>query len=504
MEKTVQFSTSAKPLIRSGIYNVNVSQVLEPDCKVEGFKVEEGSIKIAFASDQISMNKSEVYSVYPPENSVGDFTCCLPHVVFHRKTLPWEKQLKTTAGVDFTELPYIALLVVSDKEGVEEKAVSYAESKNTSVNVYRPEIDDELISDDQACTVVEIPIKLWVDILPYAEDLPYIAHTKCIDLDNKVTDSEVKGEWFSCIISNRYPDALEMGQKNLKHTVYLVSLEGFEDYLVLSQEDRINKCTYDYIRMYSLYSYSFYIEPVAYDFYSLASTMKAGTLQAEANESCSDTLQNIMQLGYVPMNHSFREGSRMVSWYRSPFLPGEIPYKENITYDFCSDQLLHYDPEQGMFDITYSAAWQIGRMLGLQNIDFAGNILAWRLYNKQEGVKHQNYKMFKSLISENAEGNSNTVCNDNCNELSYKSSDSTNDNSNVSINDASTSMHSLSKNVFHRTIKSLHEGCKHVGDPTGLRGTKVEAFSKEKAIRVAAKNTGAISQADLLEEDRRG
>ncbi len=84
MEKTVQFSTSAKPLIRSGIYNVNVSQVLEPDCKVEGFKVEEGSIKIAFASDQISMNKSEVYSVYPPENSVGDFTCCLPHVVFHR------------------------------------------------------------------------------------------------------------------------------------------------------------------------------------------------------------------------------------------------------------------------------------------------------------------------------------------------------------------------------------------------------------------------------------
>lgn len=475
MEKTVQFASSAKPLIMNGVYNINVSQTLDINCKVEGFEVDDTNLKVAFACDQVSMNKSEVYSVYPPVNSVGDFTCCLPHMVFHRKTFLWEKKLKSTNGVDFSDMPYVALLVVSEKENVEESSTTYSKSKNTSVNVYRPEIDDELIDKDQVCNIVDIPKSLWVDILPYAEDLAYLAHTKGVDLDNKVSDSEVKGEWFSCLIANRYPEALNAGEKNLKHSVYLISLEGFEDYLVLSKEERIIKCKYDYIRMYALYSYVFYVEPDAYDFYSLACNMKAGTLYADMSKSSSEAARNITQLGYIPINHNFREGSRLVSWYRPPFLPGEIPYKEDISYKFCSDQLLNYDPELGMFDITYSAAWQLGRMLALQNTDVAMQILSWRLSNKQKGVKNQTFRMFSHLVSKSL------------NEDIY----------------AGANIHSLCRNVWHETIKDLHEGCNYLADPTGLKGTKVSAFSKEKARKLLLKkeNNAVFSQNDLLEED---
>ena len=58
------------------------------------------------------LNPEEVYSVYPPKGQIGDFANSLPHVVFTRRTLPWERSLTPTRNKGDTR-PWMALLVVS-------------------------------------------------------------------------------------------------------------------------------------------------------------------------------------------------------------------------------------------------------------------------------------------------------------------------------------------------------------------------------------------------------
>ena len=53
---------------------------------------------------------------------------------------------------------------------------------------------------------------------------------------------------------------------------------------------------------------------------------------------------------------------RSVSWYRGPLLP--YPAKAAIKVPVSSaDAVLRYDPATGLFDTSYAAAWQLGRLL---------------------------------------------------------------------------------------------------------------------------------------------
>ena len=66
--------------------------------------------EFSVAGPRFSLSPSDVYSVYPPNEKAGDFASTLPHVVFSRRTLPWERSV-TKAGDDVS--PWMALLVFS-------------------------------------------------------------------------------------------------------------------------------------------------------------------------------------------------------------------------------------------------------------------------------------------------------------------------------------------------------------------------------------------------------
>lgn len=63
-----------------------------------------------------------------------------------------------------------------------------------------------------------------------------------------------------------------------------------------------------------------------------------------------------------------------------------------MTPQMNGDAWLRYDPAIGMFDITYSAAYCLGRQLALQNGSYAAALHKWRSENKtQAGKIRQRY-----------------------------------------------------------------------------------------------------------------
>jgi hypothetical protein len=42
------------------------------------------------------------------------------------------------------------------------------------------------------------------------------------------------------------------------------------------------------------------------------------------------------------------------------------------------DQATFFDPTTGMFDVSYSAAWTLGRMLALQDTAFSTALYSWK------------------------------------------------------------------------------------------------------------------------------
>jgi hypothetical protein len=85
-----------------------------------------------------------------------------------------------------------------------------------------------------------------------------------------------------------------------------------------------------------------------------------------------DIVNGAYALGYTAFNHVMRQGEKTVSWYRGPLVPLDYVKPKQVQEPVqCADELLRYDSETGLFDVTYAAAWQLGRLLALQNHGFA-------------------------------------------------------------------------------------------------------------------------------------
>ncbi|MDX2477582.1 MAG: hypothetical protein QNL05_09485, partial [Gammaproteobacteria bacterium] len=89
-----------------------------------------------------------------------------------------------------------------------------------------------------------------------------------------------------------------------------------------------------------------------------------------------------VEQGCVALPHEMRQGNRTASWYRGPLSPGRVdkPHtgEKNSLRARCADQLVRYNPDNGMFDVSYAAAWELGRLLTIHNEKVAVSLLHWK------------------------------------------------------------------------------------------------------------------------------
>lgn len=377
MEIGIRFAEEDLPEINSGMYQLEI----ELDTGIEdkdGRKKSKEILNIVAAGKRFSMDPNEVYSVHPAAGSEGEFGHCLPHIVFNRGSLPWEFGCPDGS-------PGLSLFLCTQEEGLIKRTQKVSElchedfSKTfVSGQLGLQESDSE--SGDETCEVVDIPLELYKNLWTDPEERRLLTHVREVKLDHKVTDPLIKDGNFSCLVSNRYPREPEVQGEKTAHKAYVVSLREYEG---VSVPENVS-----YVRLICLYSWEFSVTKEPYDFRAAVKRLSPEVLRKPVNEKGKDKeLVSILRRGYCPVNHDIRDGSKTVSWYRGPWIPyGETQMKPR--YRIFSDEFYYYDPDCGMMDVSYACAWQLGRMVSMNNLIVCRELVSWRLSNCSKAARN--------------------------------------------------------------------------------------------------------------------
>ena len=367
----VQFIQHRQPPLDSGTYTVEVEQKVKTK---QSDKIPEQTFskELTFYVDGhrfAPLTPDVIYAVFPPAGNLGEYSNALPHIILKRGTLPWERTIKSTNS----NLPWLALLLFQESEKPEPQTIKLKELKPTSGNTKFPKFEYEPgQNDEDVLTVIDVPKNILDKILPPEKDIALLASV------NQITNekNESLSEPLATILGNRLPKKGEVS------TVHLVALEerydkdsGEFDY----QGARPN----DLIRLVSLASWSFTCVNSKHNFDALLKEIDREPDTLRLPSFGNDAAKKYIDLGYVPLHHALRQGDKTISWYHSPLSTGQS--SDNLTAPVAiADQLMRYDPNTGMFDVSYAMAWQLGRMLTLQNQPLAVEIFNWKRSKAQD------------------------------------------------------------------------------------------------------------------------
>jgi hypothetical protein len=283
----------------------------------------------------------------------------------------------------------------------------------------KPSLTFELEQGEQlydACQVIDVPVDLFAKIAPSLDDLKWLAHVRAVSSEKKAGGGPGNSQENSIVVGNRLP------KPDSKCVAHLVSLEGLSQFL---PDDRGNPKKISAngqpakaIRLVSLASWSFTSVDPTKTFSQYLLSLNLYTFQrpcaAKDSSDAEKAVSNAFRLGYTALKHQTRVGDQTVSWVRGPLLPLDKidetivtpPAEDGSGVISAADQAMRFNPKTGMYDVTYAAAWQIGRLLGLQSKLFSAGLYNWKRAAGQktaQSVEHTNLMLrFSALIGSGA------------------------------------------------------------------------------------------------------
>jgi hypothetical protein len=91
----------------------------------------------------------------------------------------------------------------------------------------------------------------------------------------------------------------------------------------------------------------------------------------------STAYQVAIDSGHVSLPHLTRAGERVTAFYRGPLVPADVKERHDGPYH-TADQARGIDPETGMENLGYAAAFEIGRLMSLADSRLAAELVRWR------------------------------------------------------------------------------------------------------------------------------
>lgn len=362
------------------------------------------------------LEDAAIYTLYPPKGIAGHFETTLPHIVFNRRTLPWERTIDGELHNDTQfkssnptmHAPWMALLLLSEEEMTGHAIIPAKKTlQDPGTDIFVPEIATDKVngknpklapweSIDTLYDVIDIPLPLFKQLMPAKDNLPYLAHVRKVLVDES-KDSEAIGDdgYFATLIGNRLPVRAADKTKPMRNSVFLVSLEGLHNYY--TTDNYIEKKGKQKVRLVVLQSWAFTVAP-GKNFLELCQGLHVSPFKMNYQPNLDEAVKQAYDYGYTLLPHTTRDGSDSYSWYRGPFNPNFLPASPTTTLFKTADAALRFDHQTGLVDISYAAAWQLGRLLALKDKVFSTALYQWKVQGKKKVLETAAVQQINQLL----------------------------------------------------------------------------------------------------------
>ena len=388
------FYDSAMPPLPAGDYQLIIQQTVQvtPNAPEPPYSFKQ---RLQVAGPHLQLSPADVVAKRPFPGASGDFQSWLPHVVLAERTLPWQIPIADPApggggSSPAPGTPWLALFLLTQRRDRRQRIPAQpdqhrcpdrparrlpaASRRNPGPNLTTGLSDLQQEQPPPTCTVVDVHFDAFRAIAPLTTELPWLASVRQVDTTDQEDLDVPSPGWYSVIVGNRLP----VGAADNLYIAHLVSLEGFAGYL----PDQPPPGTVpSLMRLVSLASWSFTSGPDPGNFAQLMENLNDDAqfvlpVTVPATDPAGQLVARAVQLGYVPLRYATRLGEETTGWYRGPLQPIELADNPQPPYPAASSALI-FDPSSGMFDASYAAAWELGRLLTLANGPVTASLTQW-------------------------------------------------------------------------------------------------------------------------------
>lgn len=353
--------------------------MMETPATFGGLDLGSASTYLQVVGPRFSLAATDIAGVYPPRNGHGAFGANLAQVVLFRRTLPWERRLGATIPSSVSQpqslqsapIPWMFLLVLDQDTEIAPGAL------NASATLADLPDGGVSLSDTPStvrCGLLNVDTALLTSILPSLVELKLLSHVRQVNVDDRTLDAGSSDGWFSVVVANRLP--AEGGT----YRACLISLEGPVSALltaaptagVAPPEAMSPPSGGGTTPVIVLYSWTFTNDGTG-TYKQLMESLDSrelGSVPAGSPAAALDT-------GHVVLELDDRSGATGSALYRGPFVPTPLG-RDSLGPYHSADQARRVSIETSLEDVSYAAAFELGRLLGAANARVAQDLLRWR------------------------------------------------------------------------------------------------------------------------------
>ncbi|KAI0901550.1 hypothetical protein F4806DRAFT_4852 [Annulohypoxylon nitens] len=361
---------------------------------------------------QFSLPEGSIYSTYPPPAYPDDHRI-LPHIVLSDPHLPWERiGSPSTEKVpdNRNKVPWLVLLSFTQDELKLQPgtlgSLDFKQNATLSIkmtvgdlqqlpNVATPNYKDVVDVADRTGEFVFIKPDLFKSLFskfdsennrvdaktPYTQSYKFLSHVRKINTTGMAVAGTEDVGIFSVVVSGRTGPMHNKAPATV--AVHLLSIEGVED-MEFPGADK------NFVSLCSLHSWNYTVMPpgmlnVFDAFTALGKTLNVLRPPDEIINSLRGTdrvpnrVASRLKDGYSLVKYRLQTGEQTVALCRGPFTPSIVLRFDQ--FDKCSNSgqdLQILDQEIGIMDVTYSSAWQLGRVLAAGDQSFTAALSRFR------------------------------------------------------------------------------------------------------------------------------